>query len=480
MALNRSSPILVWFRRDLRLEDNPALAAAAKTQRPLLAIYILDEDPHHRWSLGAASRWWLHHSLAALARALSAKGLKLILLRGPAERELAAVISRSGAHAVYWNRCYEPVGAERDSKLASSLALAGVETKSFNAGLLFEPWTIRTKTGDFYRIFTPFWKACLTGPSPGKPATLPKQLAIFEGNFKGDDLPNWELLPDKPDWAGGLRTSWTPGEASAHTRLEEFVRTILPKYARDRDLPAVSGTSRLSPHLHFGEISSRQIWYAATHGTDRSAKPDRFLSELGWREFSYHLLFHCPALPERNLKTEFDQVPWLEDSQALRAWQAGQTGYPMVDAGMRELWHTGWMHNRVRMVTASFLVKHLLLPWQIGAAWFWDTLVDADLANNSANWQWVAGSGVDAAPYFRILNPVLQGERFDPEGSYVRKWVPELRRLPNHWIHKPWMAPQAELADAGLSLGKTYPRPIIDHHQARQRALTAFSRIKLV
>jgi deoxyribodipyrimidine photo-lyase len=474
-----SAPVLIWFRRDLRLADNHALAAARETGRPLVALFVLDEDDPH--PPGGATRWWLHHSLAALGTSLSSQGLTLTLRHGRAADIVPQAVAESGALAVYWNRLYDPYAVARDSALKESLKASGIEAKSFAGALLHEPWRIRNKSDQPFRVFTPFWKTVIERGAPPFPKPEPKTLVAGPG-LHGEDLGSWRLLPVKPDWAGGLRAAWTPGEAGARAQLKRFIGSALKQYKTARDLPDRAGTSRLSPHLHFGEIGPAQIWHAIQHCME--AKPStqddgwKFLAELGWREFSHHLLFHFPTLPEANFRPEFDAFPWQPDRAALAVWQRGRTGYPIVDAGMRELWQTGWMHNRVRMIAASFLIKHLLQDWREGAAWFWDTLVDADLANNSASWQWVAGSGADAAPYFRIFNPVLQGEKFDPDGGYVRRFVPELAALPNEWLHKPWAAPAPVLKAAKVVLGKTYPEPIVDHAAARSRALAAFKAIR--
>lgn len=463
------APILVWFRQDLRLADNPALGAAIEAGAPIVPVYILDDETPGRWKRGGASRWWLHHSLASLARDLEKRGAKLVLRRGEAKAVLAKLIAETKARGVYWNRCYEPFAVNRDTALKADLDAKGLAARSFNASLLFEPLTVTSKAGTPFRVFTPFWRACLAAPSPPLPKPAPKKIPFPEVAPKSETLESWKLPPTKPDWAGGFGI-WRPGEAGAQDRLADFVAK-LDAYAGARDRPDIEATSRLSAHLHFGEISPRQCFHAGV----TSAK---FLSELGWREFSAHLLFSQPDLPEISLRGEFEDFPWRDDPAALRAWQRGATGYPIVDAGMRELWRTGWMHNRVRMIAASFLVKHLLQHWRAGEAWFWDTLVDADLANNAASWQWVAGCGADAAPYFRIFNPILQGAKFDPDGIYVRRYVPELARLPTKFLFAPWEAPSDVLAAAGVTLGKTYPNPIVDHGHARARALAAFSSLR--
>jgi deoxyribodipyrimidine photo-lyase len=476
-----TNPVLVWFRRDLRLEDNPALSAAQATGAPLIPVYIHDDAAEGDWPDGGASRWWLHHSLAHLAATLEERGSRLILRQGDTANVLAQLIEESGANAVHWNRRYEPALIARDTQLKTELAGRGLEVRSHNAALLFEPHTIKNKQGGPFQVFTPFWRHCLT-----LEVTEPVKLATGELKApaswpKSDPIDSFGLLP-KLDWAAAFPRHWAPGEAGAQVRLKEFLRDAVDAYSERRNLPDVDGTSRLSPWLHFGELGPRQIW-AALKAKSRgsgvfpsSAGARVFLSEVGWREFAHHLLFHFPRTPMDPLREDFATFPWAKDpgGKQLRAWQRGQTGYPIVDAGMRQLWATGWMHNRVRMIAASFLVKHLRLPWQQGAAWFWDTLVDADLASNTLGWQWTSGCGADAAPYFRIFAPVTQGERFDGNGDYVRQWVPELAGLPAKWIHRPWEAPDDVLASAGVELGKTYPQPMVDHAKARAAALAAF------
>ena len=481
MTTTDSTPSIVWFRQDLRLADNPALSAAVARGGPVLPLYILDEETPGPWAPGGASRWWLHHSLAALAKDLAALGAPLVLRRGGAEQVLEKVIEETGAGAVFWNRCYEPFAIARDTRIKAALQDLGLTAESSNAALLFEPWIPKTKSGGPFKVFTPFWKHLLALGDVEAPLPRPGKMPLG-ATAEGDKLEDWSLLPAKPDWAGGLREAWTPGEAGALARLEAFLQDGIEGYGEARDLPDRIGTSRLSPHLHWGEISPRQIWQAARHRSAASGRAasdtESYLRELGWREFSYHLLFHWPEIPESNWKASFDAFPWREDEAGFRAWTQGRTGYPIVDAGLRELWQSGWMHNRVRMIAASFLIKDLLVHWRRGEDWFWDTLVDADLANNAASWQWVAGSGADAAPFFRIFNPVTQGRKFDPAGRYVRKWLPELAGLPDSVIHAPWEADAATLAAASVELGKTYPRPIVDHAAARKRALAALQAIK--
>ncbi|MDZ5646112.1 deoxyribodipyrimidine photo-lyase [Nitrospirillum sp. BR 11828] len=479
------APIVVWFRQDLRLADNPALTHAADSGRPVVPVYILDDQGAAPWAPGAASRWWLHHSLSSLGAALAGLGCPLVLRRGRPDVVLRDLVREVGAGAVVWNRCYEPQATARDSALKADLKAEDVTVHSFQANLLAEPWTVKTGGGGPYKVFTPFWRAVKDGLkgglNPGAPLPPPAALAALPTPPDGDRLADWALLPTKPDWAGGLRDAWTPGEAGAARRLAAFLDSAVGNYAEGRDYPAQPWTSRLSPHLHHGEISPRQIWAAAMARAD-STHEDKgvagFLRELGWREFCHHLLYHFPYLPERPLNPKFEAFAWREDAKHLEAWQRGRTGYPIVDAGMRELWATGWMHNRVRMIVGSFLVKHLLLPWTAGQAWFWDTLVDADLANNAGGWQWIAGCGADAAPYFRVFNPVLQGEKFDAAGAYVRRWVPELAGLPDSVLHQPWAADPITLRAAGVRLGHDYPHPVVDHKAARQRALDTFAAIK--
>ncbi len=467
------SPIIVWFRQDLRLTDNPSLAHAAASGQPLLCLYILDDETPGRWRLGGASRWWLHQSLSALGRELALIGGRLVLRRGRAGDVLRSVILESSANAVVWNRCYEPFAVARDTKLKAQLDNAGIITKSFNAALLAEPWELATKAGTPFRIFTPFWKM-LRQREIAQPMPAPRALPCFRGPVASDDLRSWKLTPTAPDWAAGFRQRWTPGEAAAGEALRDFLDRAAD-YPALRDRPDLVATSRLSPHLHWGEISPRQVWHAIrAKAYELPDDGEKYLSELAWREFAHHLLYHFPALPEEPLDSSFADFPWTDDRITLRTWKNGETGIPIVDAGMRELWRTGWMHNRVRMIAASFLVKHLMIRWQQGAAWFWDTLVDADLANNAMGWQWVAGCGADAAPFFRIFNPVLQGEKFDPEGHYVRRYVPELANLPARHIHRPWQAPSLALAEAGLRLGRNYPLPVVDLAAGRTRALDAF------
>ncbi len=479
------TPSLVWFRQDLRLQDNPALMAAIGRGGPVIAVFILDDAGEAPWSPGGASRWWLHHALSSLGASLEERGLRLTLLRGPSGDILEKLVRSTGAGAVFWNRRYEPAVVARDRAIKASLLAAGIEARSFGSALLFEPQAVQNKQGRPFQVFTPFWRHCLELPV-AEPLVLKKgSLAAPAEQPHSLELRELGLLPSIR-WDGGLAEAWQPGERGAAARLKAFLASASEAYADHRNRPDLDGTSRLSPWLHFGEIGPRQVWAALKAlSKDSGVFPPSngarvFLSEVGWREFAHHLLYHFPDTPTEPLRPEFRRFAWADDpdGRKLRAWQRGRTGYPIVDAGMRQLWHTGWMHNRVRMIVASFLVKHLRLPWTLGAAWFWDTLVDADLASNTLGWQWTAGCGADAAPYFRVFAPVLQGLKFDAQGDYVRRWVPELSRLPASAIHSPWEAAPEVLASAGVRLGDTYPRPMVDHAVARASALAAFAALR--
>ncbi|HEY8965215.1 MAG TPA: deoxyribodipyrimidine photo-lyase [Candidatus Methylacidiphilales bacterium] len=473
-------PSLVWFRSDLRLADNPALHAALERGGPVIPVFVHAPEEEGDWAPGGASRWWLDRSLASLDASLRERGSRLLLREGASLAALRKLAKETGAEAVFWNRRYEPAAIERDTKIKAALRRDGLAAETFNAALLHEPWTIANQSGKPFQVFTPFWKHALGKPDPAAPLPAPGVLPAPQAWPSSLPLPSLGLRPAIP-WDGGLAEAWTPGEAGAAERLESFLVAASEGYAADRDRPDLRGTSRLSPHLRFGEIGPRQVWDAVRrHARGRAPhssawRQSRFLTEIGWREFSHHLLFHFPHTAAEPLREPFAAFPWTKDRKGLRAWQKGLTGYPVVDAGMRELWTTGWMHNRVRMIAASFLVKDLLISWREGAAWFWDTLVDADLAQNTLGWQWSAGCGADAAPYFRIFNPVAQGEKFDPRGAYVRRWCPELARLPDAWLHRPWEAPMDVLAAAGITLGKTYPHPVVDHGEARKKALAALA-----
>ncbi len=457
------------------------MAAAVSAGTPIIPVFIRAPEEDGRWRPGAASNWWLDASLTSLCRELEKRGSRLILRRGPAADALADLTRESKASCVFWNRLYHPPAMQRDQELKSALHRHGMAVQDFNGSLLFEPATMRNSNGKPFRIFSAFWRACLAKSVTAPFHKVPSRLLAPECWPASLTVSDLDLQPTV-DWAAGLRDNWRPGAPGARMQMNRFRRTALAAYARRRDQPDAASTSRLSPHLHFGEISPARVWHAVRElmekgGSEPRASCESFLRQLAWREFSSHLLYSHPDSADQPLRPEFAAFPWGHDRRSFVAWTRGRTGYPFVDAGMRELWTTGWMHNRVRMVAASFLVKHLLISWQEGAAWFWDTLVDADLANNTMGWQWVAGCGADAAPYFRIFNPVLQGEKFDPAGRYVRRWIPELARLPDAWIHKPWLAPRPVLAGAGVELGKTYPHPIVDHDEARRRALAALRKI---
>ncbi|HSN71597.1 MAG TPA: deoxyribodipyrimidine photo-lyase [Steroidobacteraceae bacterium] len=472
---------IVWLRRDLRLDDNPALDWASRHADELVLAYVHAPDEEDAWAPGAASRWWLHHSLAEFDRQLAGSGQRLVILPGPSLSALLGLAESLRVDFVCWNRLYEPAIVARDKEVKSALREQGVDARSFKGALLVEPWEVETAQGEPYRVFTPFWRACqshleqltpaLARPARlAAPARLPRTLSV-------DDL---GLLPGIR-WDTGLAATWQPGETGAHAALDRFISSAAADYGDGRNRPDQHSTSRLSPHLHFGEISPRRV-LAAINGTEfRGRARDSaasFVRELGWREFAHHLLYHFPQTPTAPLDQRFAEYPWRDDAAAIEAWQRGATGYPIVDAGMRELWQTGWMHNRVRMIVASYLTKNLQVHWLEGARWFWDTLVDADLANNTLGWQWTAGCGADAAPYFRVFNPVLQAERHDPDRAYLRRWIPELAKLPDTWIHRPWEAPAEILASAGVELGTTYPRPLVDLRDSRSRALAGYQAIR--
>ena len=469
VATDSGKPVILWFRRDLRLADNPALAKAVETGRPVLPVYVHDEGRAIRRA-GAASDWWLDKSLRALGADLAARGAPLILRRGDSEAELRRLIEETGADAVFMNRLFEPDAFARDADIAHSLKTEGVECRGFNGSLLRPPGSVLNGSGQPYRVFTPFFRALLEQLETPPPLPAPRRIEGVE-DVESEDIETWGLHPRKPDWSSGF--DWRPGEAGASDALSAFISGALKTYGKSRDLPGVAGTSRLSPHLHFGEIAPWRAVERARASKAPTAEIEKFVSEIGWREFSAHLLAAFPQIVDRAFQPKYDAMPWRDDPEGFDAWMRGRTGYPIVDAGMRELWTTGFMHNRVRMIVASFLIKHLMIDWRKGEAWFWDTLVDADLASNVQNWQWVAGSGADAAPYFRIFNPVTQGQKFDADGRYVRKWVPELARLPDKWLHEPWGAPADNLKGAGVVLGRDYPKPIVDHGMARDRALDA-------
>jgi len=469
--------ILVWFRHDLRLHDNAALHAATRRGGAIVPVFIWAPDEEGPWAPASASRWWLHQSLLALDRSLQGIGARLILRCGPTLETLRDLIRHTGATAVFWNRRHEPAVVVRDNKIETVLNQEGIAAENFNSSLLFEPSEVQTKQGRPFQVYTPFWNACRALPAPPQPSRTPLHLTVPTSWPSTLPLTSLKLEPSI-DWAGGMRVAWTPGESGADARFTRFLDRAL-HYSENRDCPDLEGTSSLSPYLHFGEISPRHVWHTIRERFPTLPRgPETFLKELVWREFAHHLLQHFPHTTDSPLREDFTRFPWRSDPKLLRAWQRGRTGYPLVDAGMRQLWVTGWMHNRVRMIVASFLVKHLLIDWREGARWFWDTLVDADLANNTLGWQWTAGCGADAAPFFRIFNPMTQGERFDPEGTYVARWIPELANLPARWIHQPWVAPAEVLQTAGVVLGETYPRPIVDHAAARTAALAALATLR--
>lgn len=473
-------PVILWFRHDLRLADHSPLDTAVCLRVPIIPVFIFDDRSEGDWPLGAATKWWLHQALQQLGNTLTELGSRLILRHGPTESVLAQLAEATGATDVFCHRRYEPAARAIETAVEKCLAQEGVRFQALAGTLLFEPADVRNKQGKPFQVFTPFWKHCQTLPKPAVPLRPPGQMMKPARWPESLTLTDLQLLPVIP-WDSGFYDTWTPGEAGAQQRLAGLKKTI-SDYKIERNRPDREGTSRLSPHLHFGEISPRQVWHAIHGWIDNSqveaANALTFLSEIGWREFSHHVLFHFPLTPKTALREDFRKFPWRYDAKQQRAWQRGLTGYPIVDAGMRQLWHTGWMHNRVRMVVGSFLTKHLQLSWLDGAKWFWDTLVDADLAQNTLNWQWVGGCGADAAPYFRVFNPTLQGNKFDPDGAYVRKWVPELTDCPTKWIHEPWNAPPEELKRHGITLGETYPAPIVDHFEARERALEALASIR--
>ena len=471
--MSSTHPIIVWFRHDLRLADNPALFEAAKLGA-ILPIFILDDQDR---KLGGAAQWWLHHSLISLKQSLG----DLHIFKGNPDEILDTLIAKTGANSVFWNRSYEPHSVNRDTQIKSHLNAQGIDARSFKGSVIFEPWELQTGSGGPYKIYAPFWKSALRA-GLAAPIPAPSEITLSQVEVKALQIEELNLMPKKPDWAKGWETLWQPGEDGASKQLDEFLDDGIAGYGTLRDRPDRENVSRLSPHLHFGEISPRQACAKANFASDKNPELvsdiTKFVAEIGWRDFANHLMFHFPEITTRNWKPAFDAYPWIENNEHLKAWQQGKTGYPMIDAGMRELWHTGYMHNRVRMLVASFLIKHLRIHWREGEKWFWDTLLDADLANNCASWQWVAGSGADASPYFRIFNPISQGPKFDPNGDYVRKWCPELTKLDNKVIHCPFEASPMELAAADIKLGETYPLPIVDHKQAREAALEGYHAVR--
>jgi deoxyribodipyrimidine photo-lyase len=471
---SHQSPAILWFRRDLRLADNPALGKALSTGAPVICLYIREPNDPHAGANGAAQAWWLHHSLTALDAELRTRGNRLLLVTGDPRHLMEWLVAKTGAQAVFWNRRYDGEGRETDAEIKAVLRKTGIRAESCAGFLMHDPAVLQTKQGKRYAVYTPFWKAFSASYEPPSPTKAPNSIPSAGHDIESESLDDWRLLPTKPDWAKGFAGLWQPGEAGARECLAEFVANQLEHYGHQRDFPAAPATSRLSPHLAFGEISPHALWRATTGPTAPTDDIERFRKEIVWREFAWHVFFHNPDMAETNLDRRFDSFGWKQAPGKLEAWQRGMTGYPIVDAGMRELWRTGTMHNRVRMIVASFLIKDLLVDWREGERWFRDTLLDADRASNAFNWQWVAGCGADAAPFFRIFNPIRQGETFDSDGAYVRRYCPELAKLPDRYIHKPFEAPKEILKEAGVELGKSYPRPIVDHTEARDAALVAF------
>ena len=473
-------PTIFWFRQDLRLADLPGLQAATQCG-PVIPVFVWDEALGGDWAPGGASRWWLHHSLTRLRDALAKQNCTLVLRKGETGAVLEDLLVETGAGGIYASRQYQPWAGKLEEEVLGLCNRHDAVFKRYPGTLLFEPEAVRTGSGTPFKVFTPFWKACLKLPAPPQPLAVP-ELRAADTQPTSDDLADWDLLPTAPNWASGWEDLWAPGEDGASEALHQFLTGHVADYGDGRDFPAQPNTSKLSPFLKFGEISPRQVWWTAQAMKQgdpaHSSSIDKFLSEIGWREFCNHLVAQFPEMPDRAFNSKFDHFPWRSDTDLLQAWQKGQTGYPIVDAGMRELWQTGFMHNRVRMVVASFLTKHLLTHWRLGELWFWDCLLDADLASNACSWQWVGGSGADASPYFRIFNPVAQGEKFDKAGHYTRRWVPEIAELPDKYLHKPWEAPELTLATAGITLGEHYPHPIVDHRAARESALAAYATLK--
>jgi deoxyribodipyrimidine photo-lyase len=472
---------IVWLRRDFRLADNPALRFACEHADSVVLAYIHAPEEEAPWQPGAASQWWLHHSLTGFCKQLDKFKQTLVIRSSSSLSSLQDLIRDSGATLVVWNRLYEPKCIERDAAIKKTLRESGIEAHSFNGSLLFEPWEIKTQQATPFKVFTPFWRACSSQlHTLLPPQAAPKAIASLSAPLKSSSIDSLKLLP-AINWDAAFYKTWAPGEIGAQRQLKRFLSSACEDYKTSRDLPAVAGTSKLSPHLHFGEITPRQIYASlqadATEARSLEGK-ESYLREVGWRDFAHHLLYHFPHTTDAPFNPRFADMQWDTNTAALRAWQRGETGIPLVDAGMRELWTTGYMHNRVRMIAASFLTKNLRIHWLEGARWFWDTLVDADLANNSMGWQWVAGCGADAAPYYRIFNPVLQSERFDGDGEYLRRWLPELKRLNNKFIHQPWTASDAVLKAAEIQLDKHYPRPIVDLARTRDLALQSYQALR--
>ena len=475
------TPLIVWIRRDLRLTDNPALFHAAQRSKSVIPVFIWAPEEEGNWRIGEAQQWWLHHSLEAFSASLNTHRLSLVIRRGPSATVLRTLAKESGASAIFWNTVYEPTEKERDNRIKDFLHQHGIETIQWETQLLHQPTEVLTGSGTPYKVFTPFWRKLVSNLVVPLPLPPPAFTPITDtrGSLASLHINDLALLP-KLNWADEFHDVWTPGEDAAIQRIQKFLHNNVKAYSTQRDFPSIDGTSMLSPHLHFGEMSPATAWHQCTQEFPDTWQNDHvspFLRQLIWREFSYHLIFHFPYTANNNLRTAFDRFPWSTDQEKLAIWQKGETGYPIVDAGMRQLWRTGWMHNRVRMVVASFLTKHLLTHWLEGARWFWDTLLDANLPNNTMGWQWAAGSGADAQPFFRIFNPMNQGKKFDPQGDYVRKWVPELAKVPDSFIHEPWLMSPLQQQKANIRLGTHYPMPVIDHKEAREIALSAYKNI---
>lgn len=478
-----SQSVLYWIRNDLRLADNPALTAALASGLPIVPVFLWAPEEEGAWAPGAATRAWLERSLTVLSESYEACGSRLVIRRGGTRETLLSLCETCGADAVYASRRYEPAALRQEAAVRDGLREKGIGLKVYNASLLNAPNDLATQMGEPYKVFTPYYNACMKREAPGAPYAAPERLPAPAQWPASDSLDGLGLTPDHP-WVEKMLRHWDIGEAGAQARLAAWVDEAVTGYPVNRDLPAIAGTSSLAPCLHFGEISPRQILHAVrqypVHRDESVAANESFIRQLYWREFAHHLLYHFPHTPEAPLKEFFARFPWVNNGAFLKRWQRGQTGYPFVDAGMRELWETGWMHNRVRMVVASFLIKDLRIHWREGADWFWDTLFDADLANNTLGWQWVAGCGADAAPYFRVFNPVTQGKKFDAAAAYIRRWVPELASLPDKYIHCPWEMPPIELAACGVRLDRDYPRPMVDHDEARKTALAIYDELKSV
>ncbi len=470
---------IVWFRQDLRLKENPALEFAVSLGK-VLPVYILDQENTGDWRPGKASRWWLHHSLASLDNALNGS---LCTFNGDPFKILTELIADENINNVFWNRCYEPWQVARDKTIKCEIKKLGLNVKSFNGSLLHEPWEVSKSDGTPYKVFTPYYRQTLSKGTPKKlHSDYLTNLNLVSNSKLSGKLDSLNLLSEDK-WSKEMILNWTPGEDGAENSLVTFLTRGLPQYKRGRDYPSMEAVSRLSPHLHFGEVSPNHLWHAVTEFASHNkldTQAEHYQRELAWREFSYSLLHYFPDLDVKNLNNRFDEFPWNKNTELIKKWCAGQTGYPLIDAGMRELSNTGYMHNRVRMITASFLVKNLLVDWRSGAQYFWDALVDADLANNSCSWQWVAGSGADAAPYFRIFNPVTQSKKFDPDAKYIKQWIPELTDCPNKYIHDPSSAPSSELQYFGIRIGKTYPSAIVDLKASREAALNAYHSLKKI